>query len=182
MGKIIALAGQIASGKTTLARYLEKCGFERILTYTTRPIREGEKDGIDYHFISEEDFLEKKERQFFAEYTQYNAEFGQCYYGTSKESLQISNDKNKVIVLNPAGIITLKKAGYDIFTVYLDFDQAVLMRRALNRGDSPVEIGRRIADDTHPFAVLEAGDYVDLHIKNSELLPDQIAEWIQNVL
>ena len=76
----------------------------------------------------------------------------------------------------------MKKAGYDIFAVYLDFDQAVLMRRALNRGDSPVEIGRRIADDTHPFAVLEAGDYVDLHIKNSELLPDQIAEWIQNVL
>ena len=53
------------------------------------------------------------------------------------------------------------------------------MRRALNRGDSPAEIARRIADDTRLFDILETENYIDLRIKDSTLLPHQIAEFIQ---
>ena len=100
-GRIIVLVGQTASGKTTLARYLEQCGFERIVTYTTRPPRKGEQDGKDYHFIPEDDFLEKVDEGFFAERTEYHAEFGHVCYGTSKESLETRSGESKVIVLNP---------------------------------------------------------------------------------
>ena len=181
-GRIVCLVGQIASGKTTLAGYLAEHGFERVVTYTTRPPRPGEENGRDYHFIAEEEFLEKTDAGFFAEYTDYSANFGHVYYGTSKESLETPDGVNKVIVLNPAGVMTLKNAGYDIFVVYLDFGQETLMRRALQRGDHPVEIGRRIAEDTHLFWQLETGDYVDLRISNSDLLPKRLGEWIQNVL
>ena len=175
---IVVIVGQIASGKTTLARYLESVGFERIVTYTTRQPRKGEKDGVDYRFITEEDFLKKLDDGFFAEYTDYNAEFGHVYYGTSKGSLETPGGIKKVIVLNPRGVTALKEADYDIFVVHLDLDQAILMRRALNRGDSPVEIGRRVADDARLFELLETSNMVDLRITNPDLLPNRIAEML----
>lgn len=182
MGKVIAVAGQIASGKTTLAQFMEAHGFERIVTYTTRPKRNGEKDGISYHFLTADEFLEKAEAGFFAEDMGFTAKFGYVRYGTSKESLETANGTNKVIVLNPEGVRNLKEAGYDIFTVYLDMPQEVLMRRALRRGDAPAEIGRRIADDTRLFRSLDTKGYVDLRIANPELLPNQIAELIRAAL
>ena len=177
--QIIAIVGQIASGKTTLARYLTKAGFQRVVTYTTRPRRDNEKDGADYIFIPDREFLDKKDAGFFAESTEYQARFGHVYYGTGKDSLETPGGVKKAIVLNPAGVITLKNAGYDIFTVYLDFEQSLLMRRALNRGDSPVEIGRRIADDTRLFDLLEIENYINLRVTDSTLLPHQIADLIQ---
>ena len=182
---VIAIVGQIASGKTTLAKFMEERGFERIATYTTRSKRVGETDGVEYRFLSDEEFLEKTESGYFAETTSYSAKFGNVSYGTSKESLETPNGVRKVIVLNPQGVIALKDAGYDIFVVYLDMPQEVLMRRALRRGDDPAEIGRRIADDTRLFRRLEnsaiSGEYVNLTVADPELLPNQIFEWIQRV-
>ena len=179
---VIAIVGQIASGKTTLAKFMEERGFERIVTYTTRPKRDGESDGADYYFLSDDEFTEKAESGFFAETTEYNAKFGHVRYGTSRESLETPNGVNKVIVLNPQGVIQLKDAGYDIFIVYLDMPQEVLMRRALQRGDDPAEIGRRITDDTRLFRRLEnsaiSGEYIDLTISNPLLLPNQLADMI----
>ena len=188
MNKVIAIVGQIASGKTTLAQFMEAHGFERIVTYTTRPPRKSEKswDGVSYHFLTDDEFAKKEESGFFAETTEYNAKFGNVHYGTSRENLETADGVNKVIVLNPQGVIALKDAGYDIFVVYLDIPQEVLMRRALQRGDDPAEIGRRIADDTRLFRRLEnpetAREYVNLTVSNPELLPNQIMEWIQSVI
>ena len=181
-GKVIVIVGQIASGKTTLAGYLERCGFERVVTYTTRPPRKGEENGQAYHFISEDEFLEKVDDNFFAEHTEYSAEFGHVHYGTGRESLETSGGVNKVVVLNPNGVMALKAAGYDIFVVYLDFGQSVLVRRALDRGDSPSEIGRRIADEAYIFDLLKYGDYVDLLVTDPDLLPNQIAEMLHQKL
>ena len=52
----ICLVGKSCSGKDTIARELVKLGYERILTYTTRPQRPSELDGVDYHFITENEF------------------------------------------------------------------------------------------------------------------------------
>lgn len=180
---VIVIVGQIASGKSTLAKFMEEHGFERIVTYTTRPPREGEIDGVDYHFLSGlEEFADKAEAGFFAEHTGYTAKFGFVRYGTSKESLETPGGVKKVVVLNPEGVIQLKEAGYDIFVVYLDFGQETLMRRALQRGDAPSEIGRRIADDTRIFREMEIRGFIDLRITNSLLLPNQLADLIQAAL
>jgi len=182
-GKVVAIVGQIAAGKTTLAQFMEGHGFRRIVTYTTRPPRVGEKDGVSYHFLTDKEFADKVQNGYFAETTSYSAKFGNASYGTSRESLETADGVNKVIVLNPQGVVALKDAGYDIFVVYLDMPQEVLMRRALQRGDNPAEIGRRIADDTRLFRRLEnSGEYVNLTVSNPELLPNQICEWIQSVI
>lgn len=175
---VIAVVGQIASGKTTLAKFMETRGFERIVTYTTRPKRDGEIDGVDYHFLSSpEEFADKAEAGFFAEHTGYTAKFGYARYGTSKESLEAPDGVKKVVVLNPEGVVQLKDAGYDIFVVYLDMPQEVVMRRALRRGDAPAKIGRRIADDTRLFRQF-SGEYADLTVSNPTLLPNQILDMI----
>ena len=177
--KVLVLVGQIASGKTTLARYLEKSGFERIVTWTTRPPRDGEEDGRDYYFLGTEAFLSMVGNGYFAESTDYHADFGHVYYGTSRKSLETPSDVRKVIVLNPKGVMALKDTGYDIFVVHLDFDQETLMRRALARGDKPIEIGRRIAEDERLFDDLRYGDgYVDLRITDPDLSTEQIARMI----
>lgn len=49
----IILMGKAASGKDTLQKELVNQGFERVVTATTRQPREGEQDGVDYHFFSE---------------------------------------------------------------------------------------------------------------------------------
>ena len=182
MGKVVAVIGQIASGKTTLAKYMSENGFERIVPYTTRPKRDGEKHGADYWFISSDAFAYYSERGYFAEETSYEADFSHVRYGTFKESLETPDDVSKILVLNPKGVTQLKDAGYDIFVVCLDMPQEVLMRRALRRGDSPTEIGRRIAEDERLFRQIENAGFVNLRVSNPELLPNQIAELIRAAL
>ena len=111
MGKIVAIVGQIASGKTTLMKYMSENGFERIIPYTTRPKRDGEKHGADYWFISPDEFAYYSERGYFAEETSYKADFGYVRYGIFKESLETPDGVNKVIVLNPQGVTQLKTTG-----------------------------------------------------------------------
>ena len=105
MEKIVVIVGQIASGKTTLAKYMSENAFERIVPYRTRPKRDGEKHAVDYWFISSDEFAHYSECGYFAEETSYEANFGHVRYGTFKESLETPDGVNKVIVLNPQGVI-----------------------------------------------------------------------------
>ena len=57
-GQMVALLGKNGAGKSYLANKLYYLGFKRNVGYTTRPIREGEIDGIDYFFITKEKFEE----------------------------------------------------------------------------------------------------------------------------
>ena len=53
---LYAIVGQTLGGKSTLVRDLVTAtGIKQIITYTTRPIREGERDGVDYHYISSDE-------------------------------------------------------------------------------------------------------------------------------
>lgn len=143
----LVLIGHTCSGKTTLAKELEKLGYERIITYTTRPIRPGEIDGIDYHFITEGEFEKKITEGFFAEVTHYNANFGGCYYGSAKSDY-LEPDKKKVIVLNPRGVRNLT---IPCTVVYLDAPKEIILKRAMLRGDSIDEVERRYSSDKIDF-------------------------------
>ena len=68
---VIVLVGRMASGKTTLKNEIlkESPKIKPIITYTTRPMRDGEEDGVDYHFISNDTFNAMKRRKEFLETT-----------------------------------------------------------------------------------------------------------------
>ena len=80
---IYYLMGKPASGKDRIFhKLLEKGHFQRLIPYTTRPMREGEAEGQEYHFISEEEFEKLISTGEMAEHRIYDTVFGKWYYGT----------------------------------------------------------------------------------------------------
>lgn len=176
MNNCIVLVGPTASGKTTLARELERRGYGRIITYTTRPMRQGEIDGVHYHFITIDEFKKKIGENFFAEWTSYDASFGYCMYGSAKEDY---NSENKTcIILNPEGVMTITE---DAFIVYLDIRESILKERAIKRGDSIEEIDRRIEEDKKYFYAMLKIKKMDLTI-NAPNDVEYLADWIIDLL
>lgn len=171
--KPLILVGKSGSGKTTLAQELQKRGFRKIVTYTTRPIRPGEVNGIDYFFVNENYFELMKNDGFFAETAEYNASFGHCYYGSSKESYKL-NDQKSLIILNPYGLKSVLSAGVDAFVVYLNASHDVLLERLHGRGDTQEEIERRLESDERDFAGIEP--YCNLILDVGNYDPGKIAD------
>lgn len=162
---IIVLMGKTASGKNSVCRELENRGISRIITYTTRPIRPGEKDGVSYHFISEDEFMEKIDEGFFAEYKEYHVADGSIwYYGSAMQDYD--TDELKVIILTPSGYRDMK----DIlqgrsYTIYLYSNRSTIRNRLAERGDNKAEADRRLEQDGIDFRGLE--DEVDRIVYNS---------------
>ena len=105
---MLIILGKTASGKDTIVNKLVKdYGYKKIITYTTRDTRQGVKQDITYHFVSEDEFRQKINKGFFAEYKTYNTEFGKWYYGSALEDLNNADDKT-VIILTPQGYSDVK--------------------------------------------------------------------------
>ena len=176
----IVLVGATCAGKSTLAKYLVKCGFRRIITRTTRPKRDHEVDAstmrtikdqhtnptADYYFVSMDEFNKAEENGYFAETTSYNASFGYCKYGSLVEDWKSSD--NTVCVLNPDGVRQLKKADYDIFVVYVNNNLMLCLDRARQRGDDDEEIARRMVHDMIDLSKFEKERLYDIKVPCNE--------------
>lgn len=152
---MIILVGESASGKSSIEKCLvEDYGYTKIVSYTTRPPRANEIDGIDYHFISTEKFLELKSNGFFAETAQYN----DWYYGTAKEDCT----DNKVAVLTPHGMRQIKKInGIHTICFYIEVPRRDRLIKILQRGDNIEEACRRNISDIGQFdGIKDEVDYV----------------------
>ena len=103
---MIALIGMTCTGKDTTLQDLIKLGYEPIVSYTTRPKREGEINGVTYHFVSDDEFELLRSRNIFAETTEYRVASEDIWkYGTAR--LDLKGDK--VMIVNPEGLKNLKK-------------------------------------------------------------------------
>lgn len=178
---MIILLGKSASGKDTIARKL--CcyyGYKKITTWTTRPMRPREKQGVTYHFTSEEDFQEKIEDGFFAEWKKYDSVFGTWYYGTAVEDVT-KDTEDKVIILTPTGYEDIKECinKEDILSVYLDSSVKTLYKRLKLRGDNPKEIRRRLLHDIKDFRGIK--NNVDVVIKNNRRDLKELTELIRDM-
>lgn len=96
MGKIFCLMGKSSSGKDTIYKELmgnEELGLKRMVPYTTRPIRVGETEGVEYHFTDEAGYQELLEEGRIIEARAYDTVHGVWRYFTVKEdSLDLSKD------------------------------------------------------------------------------------------
>lgn len=162
---MLSVCGRTASGKDSIVKELIRiCGMKQIVSYTTRPMRPGETDGVEYHFISTEEFLKKKEDGFFAETTSYTVASNDVwYYGAAKDSLV---EENSVIILNPAGLKFLKQQpDIDLTVFYIHSSEDVIRERLIKRGDNPAEAERRLAADNEDFKDIE--NYYNYAIENN---------------
>ena len=169
--KMIVIVGESAAGKSTVQNEIcKEPVFEKVITYTTRPPRENEKDGVDYHFISKEEFEKRIGENFFVEYTQYRG----WYYGTAEKDCK----PNTVAVLNPQGMRSLKARGFEFVSFYIKVDRRSRLIKILQRGDEIEETYRRNLTDVGQFiGVGNEVDYVVIN-DNYNLSPTFIAELI----
>lgn len=169
---MIILLGKSASGKDAIVRKLvEQREYKRIITWTTRPMRPGEKEGVTYHYTTEEDFKKKINEGFFVEWKKYETVKGIWYYGTALDDImKARNDDYSVIILTKDGLEKLNSfcshlVGINLLSVYLDVDTKVIKQRLLKRGDDKKEAARRIKYDKKDFKGIE--NMVDVVIENN---------------
>lgn len=146
----LIIIGKTCSGKDSIVKRLCKdYGFEKIVTYTTRPMRKNETQDVTYHFISEDDFKKKIEDGFFTEYKTYNATDGLWDYGSR---LTDCNEKC-VIILTPAGYKDYLKSASDEshVSIYIYANNNTIRTRLKKRGDKKEEAERRILADNEDF-------------------------------
>ena len=141
-GRILVVSGPSGSGKTSLARAVceefgDKAYFS--ISTTTRPIRDGEKDGVDYFFVSKEEFLKDIEEGYFLEWAEVHGNF----YGTSKKQINEALSQGKIVFLDidVQGHEAVRKAYPDVVTsVFVTTkDKHTLIERLKNRGTETEE-------------------------------------------
>lgn len=170
---MIILVGASATGKSVVAKkMIEQYKMEKVVTYTTRQMRIGEVDGIDYHFVSIEDFLEKKDKGFFLETAFYNNN----YYGTAYEDIS----KNKVLIVEPNGAnIYYEKLKNEVFIVYLKASIDARKKRMMERGDLPDSINKRLDGDVKYFD-FDNFKMINLVVDTENISIDEVANIIYN--
>lgn len=157
---VIALFGKAGSGKDYLIKNLKNKTIERAnykVSCTTRPKREGEKEGIDYFFLTEEEFLEKKKKGEFVETQEFNG----WYYGTRVVDLQESPMVN-IGIFNIYGIYQMIQAGINVIPIYIRASDKIRMIRQLEREENPnvSEIVRRFNTDEEDFSDIPFDTFV----------------------
>lgn len=164
--KIIALIGEAGAGKDSVMQRVLKLspGLHEIVSCTTRPMREGEKHGVNYFYLTNEEFAEKVLNGQMFESTIFN----DWCYGTSTDS--VDETVVNIGVFNPAGIEILSQSPeVDLTVYYIKATAKNRLIRQLNREENPDvdEIIRRYKADFEDFYDLDF-DY--------QVLPNNTAE------
>ena len=162
-GMVLVLDGLLGGGKTTLARLLTQT--EKHINFsisaTTRPKREGEIDGLNYHFMTKEEFLQKKEEGYFLETTERLGN----YYGTPKQQVEdaLANGEDIIFDIDYVGTRELKKQmGEDVISVFLvPPSYEVLKQRLWDRGSETEESFKiRMKQNAEYLKLWEEYDYI----------------------
>jgi guanylate kinase len=146
MSQVFVITGPSGVGKGTLIRLLR----ERIpqlalsVSATTRAPRPGEEDGVDYHFLSDEEFADKVADGEFVEWAEYSGR----RYGTLRSELQRHLDAGRPVVLEieVQGARQVRKAMPEAVQIFIEPPQGEAVRdRLVGRGtDDPDEVARRM--------------------------------------
>ena len=170
MGKIVYLMGKSSTGKDTIYKHLvknEEIEFHTIVLYTTRPVRAGETEGVEYFFTDEAGFLKLKEEGKLIEDRAYNTCLGLWRYFTVNDSQIDLEHKNYVIIGTLESYNKTKEffGEAKLVPVMIELEDGVRLQRALDREklqDAPKynEMCRRFLADEEDFSeekIKEAG-------------------------
>lgn len=175
--KIVAICGKAGAGKDTIFQKVLDLlpQAHEIISCTTRPPREKEVEGINYYFLTPQQFADKVLHNEMLEATCFN----DWFYGTSYDSLRMN--KLNIGVFNPAGIRALTQDPHvDAKIIYIQASDKNRLLRQLNRESDPdvSEIIRRYKADEEDFLDLELDFYCDIYMNNTVKSIDIIANSI----
>lgn len=138
MGKIFCIMGKSATGKDTIyKRLLQKSelGLTRMVSYTTRPIREGEKEGIEYHFTNVENLNLFKEQGKIIECRSYDTIHGIWHYFMVKDDQMELTQNNYLMIGTLESYVKIRNYyGKDkVVPIYINLEDGERLTRALER-------------------------------------------------
>ena len=169
MGKLIIVSAPSGTGKSTLVRYLlsQDLNLEFSISATSRPPRDGEQDGVDYYFLTPEEF---KRRIANGEFLEYEEVYENTFYGTLKSEVDrlLDNGKNVIFDVDVKGGLNIKKIYGDqalsIFVMPPSMEE--LRNRLEKRGTEPPEaIEKRCAKAKYEMSF---APYLDVVILNDD--------------
>lgn len=138
MGLLVLISGISGSGKTTIANSITN---NRIVTHTSRDIREGEMNGRDYHFVPRKQFLTLLEQGEFVEHNVYSSNF----YGTSRTEFESRLKEDvAVAVVDYNGHKFFKEFYQNSISIFIDTDFEAAIVQMKQRGDTSEVIQDRI--------------------------------------
>lgn len=161
MSKIYYMMGKSSSGKDSIFKEVKKRmpGLKDIVLYTTRPIREGETDGVEYHFVDEEKLRELEEKGCVIELRAYHTKCGIWKYFTADDG-QIELDRYDYLVIGTLESYEAMRRYYGqekLIPVYVEVEDGVRLERALMRERQQAEpkyaeMCRRFLADSEDFS------------------------------
>ena len=166
MGRIFYLMGKSASGKDTIYKKVKERipELSAIVIYTTRPIREGEQDGVEYHFVDDKKLEELQRAGKVIELREYNTVHGIWKYFTVDDG-QFEPTKNLIAIGTPESYRKMKEYfGEDrLFPIYIEVEDGVRLERALTREKKQKEpkyeeLCRRFLADAADFSEEKLGE------------------------
>ena len=169
MGKIFYMMGKSSSGKDTVYKEIRKelPELKTLTLYTTRPMREGEKDGVEYYFVSNEILEQYGEEGKIIELRTYQTVYGDWKYATIDDG-QIHLTGSDYLMIGTLESYMKMKAYYgqeNLVPLYIEVEDGLRLERALARErmqDVPnyAELCRRYLADRQDFSeekIAEAG-------------------------
>lgn len=132
-GKLFIVSAPSGAGKTSLVlsalAHLEgQCSIERVITYTSKSPRPGEKHGHDYYFITQEEFLKKIEEGFFIE---YSTAYGH-YYGTPRSIVDaLVTGMSYILVIDRAGAKQIKRQTDQVVLIWIHIENVETLEKRL---------------------------------------------------
>ena len=158
---MIEIIGKNGAGKTYIANQLYKRGFSRNIGYTTRSMRSGEIQGLDYIFVSKEEFKCLIESEKIIEYKIRNG----SYYGLSRDGFK----ENSILVSGDTKKIE-EETGFKIFKIYIDSDIQVRYNRVRRRNSTNQDVFYRFHNENYSFLDNFDAMFVSNEIDNEAVL------------
>ena len=166
-GLILVISGPAGSGKSTVTKYIkENPDFVFSISRTTRYTRPGEVDGVDYYFVTKDEFRQKLEEDDFLEHAEYCGEM----YGTPKSLVydQIEKGKNVILEIEVEGAMQVKeKCPEAVLIMLLPPSFKVQEERLRGRGTEPEDkIQKRLEKTRKEISFAEKYDYIVFNYDN----------------
>ena len=168
--KPLIILGPSGVGKDTIINMLLNKYpkiFYKLVSFTTRKIREGEKEGIDYFYITKEKFQEKKNENKLIGIQEYNDNF----YASDKSKLEeLMNKGEKIIILN-YNIETANKVKDELdfnCIAILPPSEDELRNRLKHRGTKPEELEKRMKNSLKEMKLINEANYIQFRVVNDE--------------
>ena len=192
MGKIFLLMGKSTSGKDTIYKELiknEKLGLDKVVPYTTRPMRDGEKDGVQYFFKKENEYLELKSQGKIIEERTYYTHYGEWRYFTVDDGQINLKDGNYLVIGTLESYCYIRDYfGKDnVVPLLIDVEAKIRLRRAMAREDKQEhpkydEMCRRFLADEEDFSEdkIKSAGITERFTNNAKIESciDEITEYI----